>query len=270
VFHCGAMVPTGPPPKEVSRVNVQGTRELLSASAAASVRRVIHFSEHRRLTAIRVAWRSDETYAATSFRNWYAQTKLQAEAEVRRFAATHDLDAVHPAALDRVRPRSGRWSGDRPRDRGGHMVLIGQRQGDPRVSASWTTWWTPRARDAPRWRPRAGVQRHRRSRHHLARACRTGSPTGLDVRRRAGAMPYRLAEGVGFSLEHGYRALHRTTRPEDATALSRQAVHVMGTDQSFSNRKARELLTWEPRVRLRDRPGGHARLAAGPRALGTP
>jgi len=34
------------------------------------------------------------------------------------------------------------------------------------------------------------------------------------------------------------------TRP----LLSRQAVHVMGTDQSFSNRKARELLGWEPRI----------------------
>ena len=61
-------------------------------------------------------------------------------------------------------------------------------------------------------------------------------------------VPYRLAEGVGFSLEHGYRALHRATRLKTRPLLSRQAVHVMGTDQSFSNRKARELLTWEPRV----------------------
>ena len=30
--------------------------------------------------------------------------------------------------------------------------------------------------------------------------------------------------------------------------LSRQAVHVLGRDQDFSNRKARELLGWEPRV----------------------
>jgi nucleoside-diphosphate-sugar epimerase len=30
--------------------------------------------------------------------------------------------------------------------------------------------------------------------------------------------------------------------------LSRQAVHVLGKNQDFSNRKARELLGWEPRV----------------------
>ena len=30
--------------------------------------------------------------------------------------------------------------------------------------------------------------------------------------------------------------------------LSRQAVHVLGRNQNFSNRKARELLGWEPRV----------------------
>jgi nucleoside-diphosphate-sugar epimerase len=30
--------------------------------------------------------------------------------------------------------------------------------------------------------------------------------------------------------------------------LSRQAVHVLGKNQDFSNRKARDLLGWEPRV----------------------
>ena len=80
-------------------------------------------------------------------------------------------------------------------------------------------------------------------------------------------MPYRLAEGVGFSLEHGYRALHRTTRLKTRPLLSRQAVHVMGTDQSFSNRKARELLAWEPRVDYATGLQRNARLAPGRRAL---
>jgi nucleoside-diphosphate-sugar epimerase len=42
--------------------------------------------------------------------------------------------------------------------------------------------------------------------------------------------------------------LRRTTGLESAPLLSRQAVHVMGIDQDFSNRKARELLGWEPRI----------------------
>jgi nucleoside-diphosphate-sugar epimerase len=42
--------------------------------------------------------------------------------------------------------------------------------------------------------------------------------------------------------------LRRTTRLTAPPLLSRQAVHVMGIDQDFSNAKARELLGWEPRV----------------------
>ncbi len=38
------------------------------------------------------------------------------------------------------------------------------------------------------------------------------------------------------------------TRP----LLSRQAVHVLGRDQDFSNRKARETLGWVPRVSYQD------------------
>jgi nucleoside-diphosphate-sugar epimerase len=57
-----------------------------------------------------------------------------------------------------------------------------------------------------------------------------------------------MANGIGFSLEHGYRLLRRTTRLTTQPLLSRQAVHVLGRNQDFSSRKARELLGWEPRV----------------------
>jgi nucleoside-diphosphate-sugar epimerase len=57
-----------------------------------------------------------------------------------------------------------------------------------------------------------------------------------------------VANGLGVSLEHGYRFLRRTTRLHTPPLLSRQAVQVLGRDQDFSNRKARELLGWEPRI----------------------
>ena len=57
-----------------------------------------------------------------------------------------------------------------------------------------------------------------------------------------------MANGIGFSLEHGYRLLRRTTGLSAPPLLSRQAVQVLGNNQHFSNRKARELLGWEPRV----------------------
>ena len=58
----------------------------------------------------------------------------------------------------------------------------------------------------------------------------------------------RFYEAIGFSLEHGYRMLRKTTRLKTSPLLSRQAVHVLGKNQDFSNRKARELLGWEPRI----------------------
>ena len=64
-----------------------GTRNLLEASAGASVRRFVHFSttdvyghpgDRRGRGVIRLG---------AGFSNWYAQTKLEAEQEVRRFEA---------------------------------------------------------------------------------------------------------------------------------------------------------------------------------------
>ncbi|MCW3030342.1 MAG: aspartate aminotransferase family protein, partial [Solirubrobacterales bacterium] len=93
VFHCGALVSDWATTEEIARTNVAGTRSLLQASAEASVRRFIHFSTtdvygYPGEPAI------DETYDATRFRNWYAQTKRDAEREVRSAEAAHALEAV--------------------------------------------------------------------------------------------------------------------------------------------------------------------------------
>jgi nucleoside-diphosphate-sugar epimerase len=65
------------------------------------------------------------------------------------------------------------------------------------------------------------------------------------------SMPYPVAHALGYSIEHGYRLLRRTTRLSTPALLSRQAVQVLGKDQDFSNRKAREVLGWTPRVDYR-------------------
>jgi nucleoside-diphosphate-sugar epimerase len=75
-----------------------------------------------------------------------------------------------------------------------------------------------------------------------------GLASGLGCSQVRWSMPYWMANGIGFSLEHGYRLLHKATRVDIPPLLSRQAVHVLGKNQDFSNRKARELLGWEPRV----------------------
>jgi len=75
-----------------------------------------------------------------------------------------------------------------------------------------------------------------------------GLADGLGCSHARWSMPYWMATGIGFSLEHGYRLLRRATKLTTQPLLSRQAVHVLGRNQDFSNRKARELLGWEPRV----------------------
>ena len=62
------------------------------------------------------------------------------------------------------------------------------------------------------------------------------------------SMPMWLAGPLGWSLETSYRGMRKATRLRLPPLLSRQAVQVLGLDQDFSNRKAREVLGWEPRV----------------------
>jgi nucleoside-diphosphate-sugar epimerase len=75
-----------------------------------------------------------------------------------------------------------------------------------------------------------------------------GLAEGLGCSHARWSMPYWMAHGIGFTLEQSYRVLRRTTRLTTPPLLSRQAVHVLGTNQDFSNRKVREMLGWEPRI----------------------
>ena len=247
VFHCGALVSDWATPKEIARVNVEGTRNVLKASVDARVRRFIHFSSTD-IYGYPGGAAIDETYAPTGFRNWYAATKLAAEAEVRRMERAHRLDAVilRPATV--YGPGSVNVIGEIARAiRDGNMVLVGGGRAiaglcyiDNLVDAAVLAL-----------------------RHEAARGEAFNASDGLDVtwkeftdglagglgyKQARWSLPYWLASGIGFSLEHGYRVLHRTTGVTTQPLLSRQAVQVMGKDQNFSNRKARELLNWEPRI----------------------
>jgi nucleoside-diphosphate-sugar epimerase len=249
VVHCGALVSDWATRQEIATVNAEGTRNLLEASVGASVQRFVHFSSTD-VYGYPGGAAVDETYAATRFRNWYAQTKLAAEDEVRR------VRAEHPPALDVVILRPATVYGPRSTDvvgeiaralRGGHMVLIDR----GRTTAGLC--YIDNLMDATVLALR----------HEAARGQAFNVSDGLgitwkgfidDLANGLGcpparwSLPYWLANAIGFSLEHGYRLLRRTTRLTAPPLLSRQAVHVMGNDQNFSNRKARELLGWEPRI----------------------
>ena len=247
VFHCGALVSDWATPKEIARVNVGGARHVLRASVDASVRRFVHFSSTD-VYGYPGGGLIDETHAGNGFRNWYAQTKRAAEAEVRRAETANGLDAVTLRPATVYGPGSVNVVGEIARAiRGGNMILI------DRGRAIAGLCYIDNLMDA------AVLALH----HEAARGQAFNASDGLDVTWKQFAdglaaglgcaqvrwsLPYWLANGIGFSLEHGYRLLHRTTGLTTEPLLSRQAVHVMGTDQDFSNRKARELLNWEPRV----------------------
>lgn len=247
VLHCGALVSDWASPREVAAVNVAGTRELLAAAAEAGVRRFVHLSSTD-VYGYPGGVAVDESHASTRFRNWYSQTKRAAEAEVQRFAAMRGLDAVilRPATV--YGPRSHAVVLEIARAiRGGNMVLIDGGRAvaglcfiDNLIDAAVLAIGHERA-SGQALNVTDGIDvTWRRFVDDLA--------DGLDCPRPRWSMPYALAAGLGFTLEHGYRAAHRATRLTTRPLLSRQAVHVMGIDQSFSNARARELLGWEPRV----------------------
>jgi nucleoside-diphosphate-sugar epimerase len=247
VLHCGALVSDWATTEEIKATNVHGTRSLLQASAGASVRRFIHFSTtdvygYPGGTAV------EETHTATRFRNWYAQTKLDAEAEVRRAEREHALDAVilRPATV--YGPGSTDVVGEIARAiRARNMLLV---DGGRAIAG---LCYVENLMDA------ALLAMHHGDAPGEAfnvsdglsvtwREFTDGLAEGLGCGRVRWSMPYWMASGIGFSLESGYRVLRKRTGLNASPLLSRQAVHVLAKDQDFCNRKAREVLGWEPRV----------------------
>ncbi|WP_259315015.1 aminotransferase class III-fold pyridoxal phosphate-dependent enzyme [Capillimicrobium parvum] len=252
VLHCGAQVSDWATVDEIVRVNVEGTRNVLEASVDASVQRFVHFSTtdvygYPGCAAV------DETFAPTRFRNWYSQTKLAAEAEVRRVDDTGAIDAVilRPATV--YGPRSTDVVGEIARAiRGGNMVLVGG--GRAVAGLCYVENLMDAAVLALRETAASGHAFNVSDGLDVTwREFTEGLASGLGCSRVRWSVPYWLASGIGYSFEHGYRFLRTTTRLRTTPLLSRQAVHVMGIDQDFSNRKAREVLGWQPRV---DYPGG--------------
>ena len=251
VLHCAALVSDWATTEEIAAANVGGTRNLLKACADASVRRFVHFSTtdvygHPGASAI------DEAYTTTRFANLYAQTKRDAEAEVRRVMDAGALDTVvlRPATV--YGPGSHDVIGEIAKAiRGRHMLLIDAGRAiaglcyvENLIDAALLALGHPAA-PGQAFNVSDGLAiTWRQFTDDLAE--------GLGCPRVRWSLPYRLANGIGFALEHGYRLMRASTGLSVAPLLSRQAVQVLGIDQDFSNRRARETLGWEPRVGYAD------------------
>ena len=203
----------------------------------------------------------DETYSCERFRNWYAQTKLDAEAEVRRAETEHALDAVilRPATV--YGPGSTDVIGEIARAiRGRNMLLV------DRGRAVAGLCYVDNLIDAA-----VLALGHDAAPGHAFNVSdglgitwkefTDGLAEGLGYSKVRWSLPYWMANAIGFSLEHGYRLLRRTTGLSTPPLLSRQAVQVLGSDQDFSNRKSTRDARLGTARRLRGRPRGDARLA---------
>jgi nucleoside-diphosphate-sugar epimerase len=247
VLHCGALVSDWATAEEIVGTNVAGTRNLLQASVDASVQRFVHFSSTD-VYGYPGGAAIDETHSPTRFRNWYAQTKLAAEAEVRRAEGALALGTVilRPATV--YGPGSTRVVGEIAKAiRNRSMVLV---DGGRAIAG---LCYVDNLLDAALLA--LGHEAARGQTFNVSDGLRVtwreftdALAQGLGCSPVRWSMPYWLANGIGFSLEHGYRLLRKTTRLTTPPLLSRQAVHVLGINQDFSSRRAREVLGWEPRV----------------------
>lgn len=246
VVHSGAMVSDWALPHEIESVNVAGTRSLLAASAQAAVQRFVHISStdvygHPGTAEV------GETHGPVRFANWYAQTKRGAEDEVRR-AGAEGLETVilRPATVYGPGCRETVLEVARAvRKRqmllvAGGRAVVGLCYVDNLADAVMLALEHERATGRVFNITDGSDVSWRRFVDDLA--------AGLGAPPARFNVPYPVAAGLALGLEHGYRALRRSTGLKTRALLSRQAVQLMGIDQSFSTASARELLGWEPRV----------------------
>jgi nucleoside-diphosphate-sugar epimerase len=247
IFHCGALVSDWATVKEIKQINVEGTRNVVRAAVDVCAERFIHFSSTD-VYGYPGGRGVDETHAATRFRNWYSHTKLAAETAVRHAEGAQRMEAVilRPATV--YGPRSKDVVGEIARAiRGGNMVLVDG--GRPIAGLCYVGNLIDAATLALDHEAAPGQAFNISDGLDVTwKEFTTSLAEGLGCSSVRWSMPYWMASGIGFSLEHGYRLLRGATRLSTSPLLSRQAVHVMGQNQDFSNRKARELLGWEPRV----------------------
>lgn len=247
VLHCGALVSDWATVEEIRRVNVAGTRNALEAAIAASVERFIHLST---TDVYGYPGRPgvEEKYVPGGFSNWYSETKRIAEAEVRRLGQPGGTGVVilRPATV--YGPRSEDVVGDMAKAiRARQMFLV---DGGRAVAG---LLYVDNLLDAAvlALRSDAAVGHAFNLADGLDITWKSflgDLAEGLGCAAPRWSVPYGVAYGGAFALEHGYRLLRRATGVKTRPLLSRQAVHVLGRDQDFSNRKARDVLGWEPRV----------------------
>ena len=249
VVHCAALVSDWATVEEIRRANVAGTRGLLDAAGAAGVRRVVHISTtdvygHRAGVAV------SEDHPPGPFANWYAQTKLEAERLVTDAPADLQTVVLRPATV--YGPGSKEVVGEIARAiEAGHMLLIDR--GRALAGLCYVENLLDAIVLALDREQAAGEVFNVTDGLSVTWARFAGDlAAGLGAPPARLSLPYPAAMAIAVGLEHGYRLARRLAGIELAPLLSRQAVQVLGRDQSFSAAKAEAVLGWSPRVGYED------------------
>ncbi len=247
LIHSAAMASDWGTIREILHHNVTGTEQLARAAVAAGVKRWIQISStdiYGYPNQINVT----ESYQGRGqFTNWYAESKLRAEQVLKL-----TLDAAHlpyvilrPATV--YGPRSTALVGGIGRALRSRQMFYINGGGSVAglchifdladgVIASLTTEATGEAFNLA-----DGGQ-------ITWKEFLEGMAEGLGVKAPQWNLSYPIARSLGTTLEGGYRWIRVFSGLSGDALLSRQAVDIMGTHQSFSIQKAREHLKFNPQI----------------------
>jgi len=245
VVHSAAMATDWGTIREIMHHNVTGTEHLARAAVAAGVGRWIQISStdiYGYPNQINVA----ESYQGRGqFTNWYAESKLRSEQVVKQTldAAGIPWVILRPATV--YGPRSVALIGGIGQAlRGGQMFYI---NGGKSIAGLCHIF------DLAEGVIRALTTEATREAFNLADGGATtwrefleSMAEGLGVKAPRWNLSYPIARAFGATLEGSYRWIRVLSGFSGEALLSRQAVDIMGTDQSFSIQKAKEHLMYHP------------------------
>jgi nucleoside-diphosphate-sugar epimerase len=251
VFHCAAMVSDWGTVAEIRQVNVEGTARLLAAARQARVGRFVHLSTTDVYGHPGGGPHDETTPVAPRFRNWYSQSKAEAEDKVwRAGAAGLPVTIVRPATV--YGPGSVNVIGEIAQAlRARQMIVI--RRGRTVVGLCYIGNLIDALLAAAQRREAIGEAFNVSDEEPTTwRELLDDLASGLGCPPVRFSLPYSAATTLALTCELGYRWLRRATSITLPPLLSRQAVQLMAVDQRFATDKARRLLSHQPRVRYRD------------------
>ncbi len=248
VFHCAGFVSDWGTINEIRQVNVEGTRHLLEASLEQPFCRFIYLSTTDVYGHTNQKNVSEQQPYPAKFCNWYTQTKMEAELEVMRFHTRYQLPVtiIRPATV--YGPRSINVIGEISNAiQSGQMLLINK--GQANAGLCYISNLIHAIILASESDAAIGECFNVADKNKVSWKTFIDDLAGqLGEQKKYYNMPYGLAIAIGWLLESGYRVIRMITGLKFPALLSRQAVHVMGTEQDFNTDKIQSLLGYQPKV----------------------